>query len=439
MKPKVLYICHNHPTLYPGGAETHALEVYQAMQASGEWEAILMSQVGIFPADRGHAHSGTVFSMVNGDDHQYFFHTGDLSFDYFYLTLRNKEVYCLYFDEFLRAHQPDVVHFQHTLHLGYDLIRQTRNTLPDVPILYTLHEYLPICHRNGQMVRPRDQQNCLEASPRRCHECFPHISPQKFFLRQRFIQSHLSLVDLFIAPSYFLLARYVEWGIPREKIQYEEYGRCYPTSGQLHNHKPLATDRSAVTDRPRNRFGFFGQLTHFKGLIVLLQAMQLLDNTELKLWIYGANLEWQTEEFCNEFTALLEATQQHVTFAGRYQSAHLPALMSTIDWVVVPSIWWENSPLVIQEAFMNQRPVLCSNIGGMAEKVTHGVNGLHFQAGNPSSLAETLHYAASTPGLWETLQQGIPPVYRVEDSVAVLNKTYRMLLEQKATNSSSKA
>lgn len=117
MKPKVLYICHNHPTLYPGGAETHALEVYQAMQASGEWEAILMSQVGIFPADRGHAHSGTVFSMVNGDDHQYFFHTGDLSFDYFYLTLRNKEVYCLYFDEFLRAHQPDVTNLCFCLHM----------------------------------------------------------------------------------------------------------------------------------------------------------------------------------------------------------------------------------------------------------------------------------------------------------------------------------
>ena len=56
--------------------------------------------------------------------------------------------------------------------------------------------------------------------------------------------------------------------------------------------------------------------------------------------------------------------------------------MAEIDWVVVPSIWWENSPLVIQEAFLHGRPVICSDIGGMAEKVRHGVDGLHFRVGD---------------------------------------------------------
>ena len=50
------------------------------------------------------------------------------------------------------------------------------------------------------------------------------------------------------------------------------------------------------------------------------------------------------------------------------------------NYVVVPSIWWENSPVVIQEAYAARRPVICSGIGGMAEKVIDGVTGLHVLA-----------------------------------------------------------
>jgi hypothetical protein len=72
--------------------------------------------------------------------------------------------------------------------------------------------------------------------------------------------------------------------------------------------------------------------------------------------------------------------------------------MGDVDWVVVPSVWWENSPLVIQEAFQRGRPVICSDIGGMAEKVADGVDGLHFRAGDPEALAATIARAATDPG-----------------------------------------
>ena len=100
----------------------------------------------------------------------------------------------------------------------------SRRLLPDVPIFYTLHEYLPICHRDGQMLRTNGEL-CTHASPRRCNECFPAIPPQDFFLRERFIKSHLEHVDMFLAPSQFLLERYVDWGIPRDRIRFEDYGR----------------------------------------------------------------------------------------------------------------------------------------------------------------------------------------------------------------------
>ena len=106
--------------------------------------------------------------------------------------------------------------------------------------------------------------------------------------------------------------------------------------------------------------------------------------------------------------------------------------MSQTDWVVVPSLWWENSPLVIQEAFMHGRPVICSRIGGMAEKVTDGVNGLHFAAGNIGELAETIRLAVSTPGLWDKLREGIKPIYAMDEHTAALSGIYSDLIDRKA-------
>ena len=122
-----------------------------------------------------------------------------------------------------------------------------------------------------------------------------------------------------------------------------------------------------------------------------------------------------------------------MTLIGRYDHAALPRLMANVDWVVFPSIWWENSPLVIQEAFLHGRPVICGGIGGMAEKVTDGVNGLHFRARDPRSLAQTIRGAVSSPDLWETLRSGIPEVCKIEDSVATLSDIYQTLLNHKTS------
>src|SRR5918997_897678 len=247
-KRKVLYISHNHPSVRPGGAEAYALELYEEMRASEKFEPIFLAKGGPPLSKTGRLHNGTHFGPINKDNNQYFFYTDGYVFDWLYGTITSdKEIYTKHFHEFLVAFQPDVVHFQHTLHLGYDLIRQTRNTLPDAAIVYTLHEFLPICHRHGQLLRATDESPCLEESPRRCHECFPDVTPQEFFMRKRLIQSHMEHVDLFIAPSAQLRDRYVDWGIPTEKIKVEEYGRL-----QL-DYLPGNPRR-----KKRNRFGFFG-------------------------------------------------------------------------------------------------------------------------------------------------------------------------------------
>jgi glycosyltransferase involved in cell wall biosynthesis len=90
--------------------------------------------------------------------------------------------------------------------------------------------------------------------------------------------------------------------------------------------------------------------------------------------------------------------------------------MSSVGWVVVPSVWWENSPVVIEEAFHSGRPVICSDIGGMKEKVQHQVNGLHFRVKDPQDLAHTLLKVSETPDLWNKLRMGVRKIPSLAES-----------------------
>jgi len=81
--------------------------------------------------------------------------------------------------------------------------------------------------------------------------------------------------------------------------------------------------------------------------------------------------------------------------------------MSDCDYVLMPSRWWENSPVVIQEAYSVGCPVLCSGVGGMAEKVKDGVSGLHFRLGDAADLARCVIEAASQD-VYRRLVKGLP-------------------------------
>ena len=185
--PKVLYICHNHPGVRAGGGEMYAHELFRAVRDAGEFDPIFVTKAGP-PFSDQLPNEGTRFGVIDFDPREYSFYTRREEWDFLLGTARRKGLYIDDWRQFLEAQMPDVVHFQHTLFLGLDMLRVTRRMLPEAPILYTLHEFMPICHRNGKMVRTDDVRGaggelCDHASPLRCHECFPNISAQSFLLR----------------------------------------------------------------------------------------------------------------------------------------------------------------------------------------------------------------------------------------------------------------
>jgi glycosyltransferase involved in cell wall biosynthesis len=95
--------------------------------------------------------------------------------------------------------------------------------------------------------------------------------------------------------------------------------------------------------------------------------------------------------------------------------------------VVVPSVWYENSPNTILEAFAHHTPVIVSALGGMAELVQDGVNGLHFAPRDPSDLAAKLRRLIDDRQLMARLQAGIAPVKTAASEMAELTSIYRSL------------
>ena len=424
-KPRVLLVCHAHPAWSAGGTEIYTQELYQEIRRQNDFEPFLICRAQDHARGAGSPHDGRRGAGIGGDPNQFAFFVDESEWDPFLDVIRDKEHVVPLWTQLVQAIRPDVVHFQHTLLLGFDLLRATRSLLPAAPILYTLHEFVPICLHDGKMVRTAGNDLCESASPADCARCFPECSPADFFRRRCFIQSHFGVVDRFLAPSHFLRERFVAWGIPAARISYEDNGR-----------RALPAAEVPARPGPRNRFGFFGNLADpFKGLDVLLHGLEAiaakpLQGTAIEVSVHGAGVDRQPwlREALERFP---QNSHCRLRFAGPYTPTQQPALMAEVDWVVVPSIWWENAPLVIQEAFAAGRPVIASDIGGMAEKVTHGKNGLHFRVRDPLSLADSFRKAAGTPGLWEQLVEGIPAVYSIKVAAPRMAALYRELLNSR--------
>lgn len=401
---RVLVISHGHPELSLGGAEVASYNLHQGLKSVSGSQSFFLARVG----DGYPRHGRSALMGVADAEDELLFHADE--YDPFLISNRNTSDLQSDLRRFVGSLKPDIVHFHHFIGLGLEALHVVRDALPDSTIFVTLHEFLPICHNHGQMVKTGTHALCRTASPIACHNCFPDIEPGTFLRRKQFVQSMLGLADRFITPSRFLAERYQQWGLPGDKISVIENGLNVREKAEP---RPLKNDG----DR-RSRFAFFGQMTPYKGVDVLLDAVQRIPEDvwgdDASLTIFGGNLERQPEDFRAKIADLIERTGNRVRFAGPYQNKDMPALMRQVDWVLMPSVWWENSPVIIQEAFFHGRPLICSGIGGMAEKVRNGVDGLHFLAGSPEDLSDRMSETLENKDLWNTLRAGIkePKDYR---------------------------
>lgn len=400
---KVLLVSVFHPELVRGGAQQICYELFEGLKQRADIEPVLLAAID--PTHKALYKSGARITGFDGRKDEFLFLSRD--YDYWWHKCANP-LMIEAFIEFLETVQPDVIHFHHFMLLGLDLITATRRAMPNVRIVFTLHEFLSICNASGQMLRPYDGSLCSRASSVRCYQCFPERSPEQFFMRELWVKRNLANVDAFTTPSTFMIEHFVRWGLDAEKI-------THVTNGQRdYNSEP----QPLVERSQRNRFGFFGQVVDNKGVWVILEAVRQLRSegfTNFVVEINGGNLRYASEARRAEIETFRTAEEarpldeQIVFFKGSYDVDQLAQRMNRIDWCIVPSVWWETFALVISEAWMFHRPVIASNIGAMKERIRHEVDGLLFTSGYARSLAETIRRASTEAGLWETLVKGVAP------------------------------
>ncbi|TDH64420.1 glycosyltransferase [Dankookia rubra] len=412
---RVLFLCHNHPGLQPGGTEVFARGLFRELRDRHGVEGMFLAAVTGAHRER---RPGTLLQGIGDAPDEALVWLGH--FDRF--GLAQPDTYGLAsLAPAIEALRPDIVHVHHLLQFGVETVDLIRRAAPQARLIFTAHDFFPLCAQEGQLLTT-DGRLCAGPSLDRCQACFPGRSGADFVMRELQMRDVLGEFDRILTPSAFARDRYLAAGYPGRQVQVMPNGIAAPP----------AVPRRAAPDGRRDRFGFFGHVNRFKGGLVLLDASRRLSAEGI---VHGVTLHggaaYQSDAFMAGFSTALEAAPA-ARHTGPYDAVGLPGLMAQVDWVVVPSIWWENAPLVIQEAFLHRRPVICSEIGGMAEMVRDGVDGLHAPVGDPAGLARVMRRAIETEGLWETLAGNTRPPLTIEAATLRHLDLYRDTLGARA-------
>lgn len=327
------------------------------------------------------------------------------------------------FASFLGETQPDIVHFQHVQGVSARLIALAA----PLPRVLTLHDYWYFC-ANSQLIRPdrticagpKGGWNCVDCATTRADlqrlRALRPLVALPFAYRNAYLARQLRGIRAFVAPSRFLADQYARRGLVKERIHVLENGVDFERLG--------AGTTAFPPPRKRPHFAFLGSLAWQKGAHVLIEAFNQIAG-DASLTIFGS------ESTFPEYAAELRARARHpdIRFAGAIHPNDVGAALRTVDCLVVPSLWYENSPLVIQEAFAMNVPVLASRLGALEEKVQDRVTGRLFAAGNSADLRRVIESVIDQPEQLSQYRANIRPAISIDEHAQALELIYREVLQ----------
>jgi glycosyltransferase involved in cell wall biosynthesis len=410
---RILLAVHGFPPRASAGVEIYTLRLAKALRALGHPVLVLAAVHDL--ADRPGALRRRVHEGVDVAEVVNVHHRGSLEATYDDPDVDAAAAVVL--DEF----RPGIVHLQHLLNLSIGVPRLARAR--GIPVLWTLHDYWLRCPRDGQRRRADGVvcesvdhalcARCLADSPylvpalqrgvsgalrrvgagrslHRLHDALPRATEAALNLvrrvqppsaglagamdvrRQRLLQA-VEGMDLLLAPTEFVRERTLEAGVRAGQLRLLTYG--------------VVGETRPRPGGPRPRLGFIGTVAPHKGVHVLIQAVRRLADLKLSLDVYGA---------LTVHPAYVESLRQaaggdpRIRFRGSFPEGGQDAALAEIDALVVPSVWWENSPLILLEALAAGVPVVASRIGGVPELIEDGRSGRLVPPADDVALAAAL-------------------------------------------------
>ncbi len=398
---KILQVIHGYPMRYNAGSEVYTQGLCQAL-AEGNEVHVFTRQENAFLAEyavqreRDPADSRIALHVIN--------------------MARARDGYShrevdRAFADLLDELRPDVVHVGHLNHLSTSLVFPVKERR--IPLVFTLHDYWLMCPRGqfiqmyedgGQQPWPvcdgQDDRKCAV----RCYRRYFGNDADEYELeasywtgwvgrRMSHVRQVCDAVDLFLAPSRYLLRRFRDdFGVPESKLVYLDYGF----------HRDRLGGRERRSGEPFT-FGYIGTHIPAKRVNHLIQAFgELAGQPRLRIW--GRDRGAETAGLKGMATSLPGDAGGRIEWMAEYRNQDIvPDVFDHCDAIVAPSIWAENSPLVIHEAQQAGVPVITADYGGMAEYVRHEENGLLFRHRDPSSLAREMQRLVKDPQWAERL------------------------------------
>ena len=314
--------------------------------------------------------------------------------------------------QLIRQTKPDIAHFHNTFLMISPAAYYTCQE-ENIPVVQTLHNYRLLCpgalfFRNGEIC-----EDCLSKKiplSGIVHACWRDSTVQTsvvvaMLTVHRLLRTWQKQIDQFIVLTEFAKQKFIEGGIPQNKISV--------------NPNFLDPD-SADQGNEDGRYALFvGRLSPEKGVQMLLQAWRQLTNIPLKIVGTGA-MESDVISFVKRNR--LESVQ----ILGAKSHQMVLNLMQRASFLVFPSVWYEGFPMTIVEAFACGTPVIASKLGGMAEIVVDGLSGLHFEFGNVDDLRDKVVWAFEHPA--EMFQMG-RNARKMYETKYTAERNYQMLIE----------
>lgn len=439
MRVRILFVVHGFPPLAAGGTEIYAHDLARALRRRGDEVSVLTRTANPAAAEYALTRdivSGVPVVRVNNT----FLHAS--SFEDTYRNAAVDSVARAVIDEF----RPDVVHVHHLTCLSTGIVGECARR--GIATVVTLHDYWLLCHR-GQLLDV-DLAPCEGPSADRCSRCAGFAASPRRGVHalarlargvERRLPARLAAVqrrlvvraarravpagasgatarrldhtrtlwaeaDVLLAPSQALFDRFARFGAPPGRMRRQELGI------DLRPFEGLAREPS-----DRLRLGFAGSLMVSKAPHLFLHAAAGLPPDRVTVTIAGGLVPYHGEDgYARTLRPLLDAPR--VRWLDAVPHDRVPAILAGLDVLVLPSLWPENSPLLVREARAAGAVVVASRIGGLAEAVADGDDGLLFEPGSAEDLRRVLRRLLDEPGLLERLREGTAPVRSIDEDAA---------------------
>ena len=420
---RILHVVHQYPPEHSGGTEFYTSWLTQALQqrqhqvtifhrASGEGSGIsLRDEVGV-----------SVWSAWDGPMTP----NGRFRATFANATLQRS------FNQVLAETNPQLVHLQHLMGLPTAIAQQIHSV--GIPYVVTLHDYWYGC-ANAQLITNYDSTlctgpswwlNCARCALARANK--PDVSMLRpilaplFAVRHNLLRRVLAKAAVIIAPSNFVKQQYAELGLPTRQMQVVRHGIELPDGP----HQQLLAEERPPSHHSLN-ITYIGGLSWQKGVHLLVTAVNQLPPESAQLTIYGDPTQFP--DYVRQLNQ--SANQRAIRFGGKLARQDLWKVLAKTDVLIVPSVWYETSSLIIQEAQAARVAVIASNIGAIPEKVNDGVDGLLVPANDSQALYTSLLSLIQQPEILNHLRQNIRPVHSISQHVDEIEGIYETAVKQK--------